>query len=413
MRVRERQEIVIPGWLLTYDDLRFFMDVHKMGNMPALYLESGEDGLVAERTRSRGSELRVRFGLEAEIEVLSATDLHVGSRGSLKKGEVINCRNHERIGGAAGFSLTVNDLRKRALQAGRRFRLASEKQEYIVSNDAGALGSGDLLLGAKLAPRTVLFIRYDGEGATGNLEVMEAGGTVLVDGLPVRQRAPLRDGSLIRLSGSQAVRCRFSEGFLDEERTQIESLEVDGMNHDFGKDSRALDQINFEVRRGEMLCIIGPSGSGKSTLLAVLSGQRKPTRGRVNINGISLYERRESLVPFVAYMPQEEALNPQLTVREHLRHGVMVRRPGLGVEEHERRVDSMLAELGLQRIARRKVGSQGEKTISGGERSRLNLGVDLGSRAEVFLFDEPISGLSSKDSEHVAETLRALAREKS
>ncbi len=72
----------------------------------------------------------------------------------------------------------------------------------------------------------------------------------------------------------------------------------------------------------------------------------------------------------------------------------------------------MLAELGLQRIARRRVGSQGEKTISGGERSRLNLGVDLGSRAEVFLFDEPISGLSSKDSEHVAETLRARAREK-
>ena len=75
-------------------------------------------------------------------------------------------------------------------------------------------------------------------------------------------------------------------------------------------------------------------------------------------------------------------------------------------------MDSILAELGLQSIARRKVGSQGEKTISGGERSRLNLGLDLGSRAEVFLFDEPISGLSSKDSEHVAETLRSLAREK-
>jgi ABC-type multidrug transport system ATPase subunit len=161
-----------------------------------------------------------------------------------------------------------------------------------------------------------------------------------------------------------------------------------------------------------MLCIIGPSGSGKSTLLAVLSGQRKPTRGRVNLNGISLYDHRKRLVPFVAHMPQEEALNPQLSVREHLRHGVMVRRPGLSLAEHDRRVDSMLAELGLQRLARRKVGSPGDKTISGGERSRLNLGVDLGSRAEVFLFDEPISGLSSKDSEHVAETLRALAREK-
>ncbi len=412
MRVRERQEIVIPGWLLTYDDLRFFLDVRKMGSMPALYLASGEDGLIAERGRSRASELRVRFGPEAEVEVLTRTELHVGSRGHLKKGDVIRCRNHERIGGYSGYSLTINELRKRALQAGRRFRLASEKQEYLVSNDAGALGSGDLLLGAKLAPRTVLFIRYDVENAKGDLEVMESGGTVLVDALPIRQRATLQDGSLIRLSGSQAVRCRFSEGFLDEERTQIESLEVKAMNHDFGKNNRALDQIQFEINRGEMLCIIGPSGSGKSTLLAVLSGQRRPTRGRVNLNGVSLYEHREKLVPFLAYMPQEEALNPQLTVREHLRHGVMMRRPGLRVAEHERRVDSMIAELGLQRIARRRVGAQGEKTISGGERSRLNLGVDLGSRAEVFLFDEPISGLSSKDSEHVAETLRALAREK-
>jgi ABC-type multidrug transport system ATPase subunit len=412
MRVRERQELVIPGWLMTYDDLRFFLDVRKMDNMPSIYLAAGEEGLVAERTRTRTSELRIRFGLEASVEVLADTGLHVGSRGSLAKGDTVDCLNHERIGGAAGFSLTVNDLRKRALQSGRRFRLAAEKQEYLVSNDAAALGRGDLLLGAKLAPRTVLHIRYDGEGASGKLEIREAGGTVLVDGLPVRQHAPLKDGSLIRLSGSQAVRCRFSEGFLDEERTQIESLDIEGLSHYFGKEARALDQLNFSIRRGEMLCIIGPSGSGKSTLLAVISGQLKPTRGRVNLNGISLYELRKRLVPFVAHMPQEEALNPQLTVREHLRHAVMVRRPGLVMAEHDRRVDSMLAELGLQRLARRKVGSPGDKTLSGGERSRLNLGLDLGSRAEVFLFDEPISGLSSKDSEHVAETLRALAREK-
>ena len=194
-----------------------------MGIMPSLFIEAGDNGLIAERTRTRGSELRVRFGLEAEVEVLADTGLHVGSKGWLAKGDTVTCCNHERIGGAAGFSLTVNELRKRALQSGRRFRLAAEKQEYIVSNDAAALGRGDLLLGAKLAPRTVLFIRYDGEGSSGKLKIREAGGTVLVDGLPVRQRASLKDGSLIRLSGSQAVRCRFSEGFLDEERTQIES----------------------------------------------------------------------------------------------------------------------------------------------------------------------------------------------
>ena len=412
LRMRERQPLVVPGWTLSYEDLMFFLDVKRTGNAPAIYLEAGEAGLTAERTPSRQSALRVRFGLEAVVEALRDTDLHAGSRGPLKKGDIVTCRNHERLGDESGFSLSINELRRKATQSGRRFRLAVDRQEYLVSNDASALSRGDLLLGPKLSPKTVLFIRYDAQRAEGELQIRESNGPILVDDVPVRLSATLRDGSLIRLSGSQSVRCRFSEGFLDEERTLIESLMVEDLIHDFGPDARALDHINFEVKRGEMLCIIGPSGSGKSTLLAVLSGQREPTRGKVNLNGISLYERREHLVPFIAHMPQEEALNPQLTVREHLRHAVTIRRPALSLAEHERRVDSMLAELGLQSIARRQVGSPGDKTISGGERSRLNLAVDLGSRAEVFLFDEPISGLSSKDSEHVAETLRSLAREK-
>lgn len=412
LRMRERQELAIQGWTLGFDDLNFFFDACKIKIRPAIYLAAGPEGITAERTRSRHSELCVRFGLHAEVEVLAKTTLHIAGHPTLQAGQRVDCQYHERIIGNMGFSLTVNNLRKRALQSGRRFRLAAERQEYLVSNDATALGREDLLLGGKLAPRTVLFIRYDGERATGDLEIRECNGPILVDGLPVRQYASLSDGALIRLSGSQAVRCRFSEGFLEEERTQIEAIEVEGLLHDFGKHSRALDQINFSIRRGEMLCILGPSGSGKSTLLAALSGQLEPTRGKVKLNGLSLYDHRDNLVPFIAHMPQEEALNPQLTVREHLRHAVMIRRPGLGMAEHGRRVDSMLAELGLQAIAHRRVGSAGDKTISGGERSRLNLGLDLGSRAEVFLFDEPISGLSSKDSEHVTETLRALAREK-
>ncbi len=412
LRMRERQPLVVPGWTLSLEDLLFFLDVKRTGNAPAIYLEPSDGGLAAERTRGRQSALRIRFGLLAEVEALQDTNLHAGGKGPLKKGDIVTCHNHDRLGDGSGFSLSINDLRRKATQSGRRFRLATDRQEYLVSNDASALGSGDLLLGPKLAPRVVLFIRFDAQRAEGLLEVRDQEGPVLVDGMPVRGTAPLVDGSLIRLSGSQAVRCRFSEGFLDEERTQIESLQVEGLIHDFGPESRALDHVNFEVKRGEMLCIIGPSGSGKSTLLAVLSGQRQPTRGGVKLNGMSLYDHRDNLVPFVAYMPQEEALNPQLTVREHLRHAVTIRRPALSLAEHERRVDSMLAELGLQAIARRRVGSPGEKTISGGERSRLNLGLDLGSRAEVFLFDEPISGLSSKDSEHVAETLRSLAREK-
>ena len=333
LRMRERQPLVVPGWTLSHEDLMFFLDAKRTGNKPAIYLASGAAGLTAERTRGRQSELRVSFGLQAEVEALRDTDLHAGSRGPLKKGEVVTCRNHDRLGDLSGFSLSINDLRRKATQSGRRFRLAGDRQEYLVSNDAASLSAGDLLLGPKLSPKAVLFIRYDAQKAQGEMVVRESHGPISVDGVQVKQTATLHDGSLIRLSGSQAVRCRFSEGFLDEERTLIESLRVEDLIHDFAPESRALDHVNFEVKRGEMLCIIGPSGSGKSTLLAVLSGQREPTRGKVRLNGIPLYERREQLVPFIAHMPQEEALNPQLTVREHLRHAVTIRRPALSLAD--------------------------------------------------------------------------------
>ena len=232
----------------------------------------------------------------------------------------------------------------------------------------------------------------------------------MVDGQPVRFKGKLTDGSLIRLSPNQAVRCRFSENLLDEERTVIRELYVESVNHRYGTNT-VLDNVAFSVKRGEMLCIMGPSGSGKSTLLSTIAGHLKPNRGDVRLNGMSLYDNHKQLTPFIASMPQEEALNPQLTVREHLQHASMIRRPHLSHIEHMKRVDSILAELALQPLAHRKVGSPGDKSISGGERGRLNLGLDLSSAAEIFLFDEPISGLSSKDSEHVAETLHTLSRD--
>ena len=73
LRMRERQQIVVPGWTLTHEDLLFFLDVRRTGNAPSLYLAVTEEGLTAERGRSRQSALRVRFGLKAEVECLRAT----------------------------------------------------------------------------------------------------------------------------------------------------------------------------------------------------------------------------------------------------------------------------------------------------------------------------------------------------
>jgi ABC-type multidrug transport system ATPase subunit len=412
LRMRERQQLVVPGWTLTCEDLVFFLNVKLTGNRPAIFLASTEEGLTSERARSRQSAVRIRFGLEAEVEALRPTEMAVEGRALLAPGKPLLCRHDERLTDPSGFSTPLDSLRRRRVEAGGRFRLQADQRDFLVSNDPSVLDRGDLLLAPGMAPRVILRVRFDLERRTGDIFVREAEGVVTADGVPVKGSAPLREGSIIRLSRTQALRCRFSEGIIDEERNLIESLRAQDLIHEFIPGVRALDNVNFEIGRGEMLCIIGPSGSGKSTLLSVLAGQIEPTRGRVRLNEASLYQNRLELIRFIAYMPQEEALNPQLTVLEHLRHATTIRRPFLSAEEVERRAHGIMAELGLQAIARRRVGSPGEKTLSGGERSRLNLGLDLGSPAEVFLFDEPISGLSSKDSEHVAETLRSLARDK-
>ncbi|MGB1936000.1 MAG: ATP-binding cassette domain-containing protein [Akkermansiaceae bacterium] len=410
-RLRSHQNIGLPDWTLSSDDISFFLNASRTGHRQSLYLNENGSTVTAERTRSRLSTIKLDFGLNVHLEALGKTEISLQSGKVITPGATYRLPVSEKLTLAGGAETSLESLRKQAMETGSRFKMDSGRQECIVSNDPTAIRRGDVLLSSGLARRTVLKINYNTQSAEGNLSIVSAQRTVLVNGQPVRSNCKLVDGSLIRISASQAVRCRFSEGLLDEERAVIRTLAIENLHHCFGADKTVLNNVSFSVKRGEMLCIMGPSGSGKSTLLSALAGHLQPNRGKIRLNGISLYDQRSKLIPFIASMPQEEALNPQLTVRQHLFHACTVRRPHLSSNEHFKRVESILAELALQPLARRQVGSAEEKTLSGGERSRLNLGLDLGSAAEIFLFDEPISGLSSKDSEHVTETLHTLSRD--
>jgi len=411
VRLRSHQRLTIPSWTLSADDLSFFLTAKQQNETRSLYLHESSTGLIAERSRSRQSSIKITFGTKPIISVLRHSELTLDGQILLENTPVILAL-HEKLILSDGKRVSLEHLRRQAMEAGGRFKLEEGEQTVMASNDPTVLKKGDLLLSPGLAGRVLLKIKFDPATSQGELEVIESERSVFINNQPVRQISTLNDGMLIRLSASQGIRCRFTEGIIDEERTVIRELRLDSISHEFKGNVSALDNIDLTINRGEMLCIIGPSGCGKSTLLATLAGQRKPMRGHVRLNGISLYIHRERLAPFITYMPQEEALNANLTVREHLEHACSIRRPHLTLKEHSKRVEGILGELALQPLAHRKVGSPGDKSISGGERGRLNLGLDLGSAAEILLFDEPISGLSSKDSEHVAETLKAVSQDK-
>lgn len=411
IRLRSHQRITLPQWALSNSDLAFFLNCKRNNEKRPIFVHENDGELIAERSRTRASTIRIDFSTRVEVVMLRPSGITIEDQ-SLMESTPISLHLHDQLTLSNGSKVSLENIRHQAMEAGGRFRLSNEQQSCLVSNEPSVVGKGDLLLSPGLAGKVVLKITYDPASGNGILDIIESEREILINGQLIRGQTRLTDGTLIRLSASQAVRCRFSEGLIDEERTVIRELHVDALTHRFNKSTTALDNIDFTIKRGEMLCIMGPSGSGKSTLLETLAGHLKPTRGHVRLNGISLYTHRSRLAPFITHMPQEEALNPQLTIREHLVQACSIRRPHLSSSEHTRRVDSILSELALQPLANRRVGTRGDKSISGGERGRLNLGLDLGSAAEIFLFDEPISGLSSKDSEHVAETLRGLARDK-
>lgn len=161
-----------------------------------------------------------------------------------------------------------------------------------------------------------------------------------------------------------------------------------------------------------MTCILGPSGSGKSTLLALLAGHLPPTRGRIRYNDELLSRQTDKLRRYIAYIPREDILDEAMTVEEHIYQASIIRRPRLSRLDRRRRVQAILNYIGLGHLASRRVGRAGERIISDGERTRLNLGLDLTGAADVFLVDEPISGLASGDAERVIDTLETMTRDK-
>src|SRR6195256_3681405 len=304
------------------------------------------------------------------------------------------------------------DLRRRARAMGGRFQLKASKSEYPGSNNPSMLEEDDILLSPGASGDVLLKILCDYDKRVGTLEVIDADRPILVGETPVRTTAPLKDGDTIRIDVGQFLRCNFSERIIEEERNIIRSMEVVDVTHRFGNNEVGLEGVSFSVNRGELVCVMGASGSGKSTLMKVLGGQLQPTSGQGLMNDRPLYEDLDLLKGYISYIPQEDAFDEHLTIGENLQFAAAIRAPHLSGRDLTRRLEGKLIELGLNERRDSVVGSPVKKTLSGGERKRLNIGLDMIGSAAFFLFAEPTSGLSSKDSEHVIEIIRSMAHNK-
>ncbi len=236
--------------------------------------------------------------------------------------------------------------------------------------------------------------------------------TLFMNGQPLRPDRVhiLGQGSSIRASGLSPIHYSDIVGRFLRASVAIEStFQVKDVEFFFPSGRQGLQRLNICEPAGQLLGIMGASGAGKSTFLNILNGTQRPTRGSVNINGISIYDFPDKVEGLIGHISQDDLLLEDLTVFENLYYNARLCFDGYTKFKLSKMVLAMLKNLGLYEIRDLKVGSPLNKKISGGQRKRLNIALELIREPSILFVDEPTSGLSSRDSENIMDLLKELA----
>lgn len=185
-------------------------------------------------------------------------------------------------------------------------------------------------------------------------------------------------------------------------------FEVNRLEYKFNNGAVGLHSMSFLEKSGKIVGIMGASGAGKTTLLNVLNGNLKPSSGEVLVNGINVHRNNGELDGLIGYVSQDDLLIEELTVFQNLYYSAKQCFGNYSRFQLYRTVLKMLKNLGLYEIRNMRVGNPLNKRISGGQRKRLNIALELIREPSILFLDEPTSGLSSRDSENILDLLKEL-----
>lgn len=229
-----------------------------------------------------------------------------------------------------------------------------------------------------------------------------------VDGRRIDKPVEISPGTLVQV-GDHRFRLAADARSLEPVDTSADAVEAVSVAVE-AAGRRLLEGVSLVIQPGEMVAIMGPSGAGKSTLLSVLNGQVAPAAGRIVIGGLDLHDHFDLFRGRIGYVPQDDILHADLTVWQALWYAARLRLPrDMADEEIAGRIRQVLAQLGLEGTEQTRVGDQRKRGISGGQRKRVNLAMELLTDPPILVLDEPTSGLSSTDTISVIELLRSLA----
>ena len=197
--------------------------------------------------------------------------------------------------------------------------------------------------------------------------------------------------------------------YRDELETKELDFVIDKLEYKFPAGNIGVHELNLVDQGGNLVGIMGASGAGKSTLLSLLNGTMRPTSGTVKINGIDIHKQVDQLEGVIGHISQDDLLIEDLSVFDNLFYNTKLCFDNLPEKKIIKKTIDLLKSLGLYDIKDLKVGSPLNKKISGGQRKRLNIALELIREPQVLFVDEPTSGLSSRDSENIMDLLKELA----
>lgn len=197
--------------------------------------------------------------------------------------------------------------------------------------------------------------------------------------------------------------------FNEELKTTKLSFNVNIEELKFPTGAIGLRNVMISEGPGRLIGIMGASGAGKTTLLNVMAGLVQPTKGKILVNGFDIHAQKDQIHGVIGYVSQDDLLIEELTVYENLYYNAKLCFASFTEEQLHQRVMSVLENLGLDQRKDLRVGNPLDKTISGGQRKRLNIALELIREPAIMFLDEPTSGLSSRDSENVIDLLKELS----
>ena len=258
----------------------------------------------------------------------------------------------------------------------------------------------------------------------GQFWIVDLGSTngTYVDGVRVKTRTEIHTGQEIRL-GTYALTVN-AQGQI-EKRSDAKNITVEVRDLTVsvpvpgGGTKTLIENVSLVIEPGELVALMGPSGAGKTTLLDAMNGMRPPASGHVLYAGRSLYQSFDYFRNRIGYVPQDDIMHTQLTVYEALYYTARLRLPAGTQQAYiDQRIEEALRAVNLFETAtpanpvpvqHRLIGHPGKKGVSGGQRKRVSVAMELLSDPTVLFLDEPTSGLSSTDARNVVKSLRELA----